>query len=32
LYKDLGSFKFCGSGACPKTFLRRDQKPWGEPI
>jgi hypothetical protein len=31
-YKDFGSFKICGRGAYPKTFLRRDQKPWGEPI
>lgn len=31
-YKDFGSFKFCGSGNCPKTFLRPNQKPWGEPI
>jgi hypothetical protein len=24
-YKDFGSFKTCGSGSCPKTFLLRGQ-------
>jgi hypothetical protein len=24
-YKDFGSFKLCGQGALPKTFLLKDQ-------
>lgn len=24
-YNDFGSFKICGSGSCPKTFLLRGQ-------
>jgi len=24
-YKDFGSFKICGEGQCPKTFLLRGQ-------
>jgi len=24
-YKDFGSFKLCGEGRCPKTFLLRGQ-------
>ncbi len=24
-YKDFGSFKICGKGRCPKTFLLRGQ-------
>ena len=24
-YKDFGSFKICGNGSLPKTFLRRGQ-------
>jgi hypothetical protein len=31
-YKDFGSFKMCGSGPYPKTFLRRGQVPKGEPL
>lgn len=31
-FKDFGSFKICGSGALPKTFLRRDQLAKGEPL
>jgi len=29
-YKDFGSFKICGRGAFPKTFLLRGQAAWGE--
>jgi hypothetical protein len=28
-YKDFGSFKICGSGSYPKTFLVRGQVPKG---
>jgi len=31
-YKDFGSFVLCGAGQFPKTFLRRGQQPWGEPL
>jgi len=24
-YKDFGTFKLCGQGSCPKTFLSRGQ-------
>lgn len=30
-YKDFGSFKICGRGSFPKTFLLRGQ-PKGEPL
>jgi len=29
-YKDFGSFKFCGQGPYPKTFLLRGQPAKGE--
>jgi hypothetical protein len=29
-YKDFGSFKICGSGSCPKTFLLRGQAAKGQ--
>jgi hypothetical protein len=28
-YKDFGSFKLCGKGAFPKTFLLKDQSARG---
>jgi hypothetical protein len=31
-YKDFGSFKLCGSGLYPKTFLRRGQAAKGEAL
>lgn len=31
-YKDFGSFKICGEGACPKTFLLRGQVAIGKEI
>jgi hypothetical protein len=31
-YKDFGSFKLCGSGQYPKTFLTRGMKPYGQEI
>ena len=31
-YKDFGSFKICGSGPYPKTFLLRGQAAKGEAI
>lgn len=31
-YKDFGSFKICGEGAYPKTFLLRGQAAKGEAI
>ncbi len=31
-YKDFGSFKLCGSGEYPKTFLTKGMKPYGDPI
>ena len=31
-YKDFGSFKICGSGPYPKTFLLRGQVAWGEAL
>jgi hypothetical protein len=31
-YKDFGSFKLCGSGALPKTFLIQGMKPYGKRI
>ena len=31
-YKDFGSFKMCGSGAYPKTFLLRGQVAKGEAL
>ena len=31
-YKDFGSFKICGSGSFPKTFLLRGQVAAGEPL
>jgi hypothetical protein len=29
-YKDFGSFKICGRGPNPITFLDRHQLPWGQ--
>jgi hypothetical protein len=31
-YKDFGSFKICGSGPYPKTFLLRGQVAKGEAL
>ena len=31
-YKDFGSFKLCGSGSYPKTFLLRGQAARGESL
>ncbi len=31
-YKDFGSFKLCGSGSFPKTFLLRGQVAKGEAL
>jgi hypothetical protein len=31
-YKDFGSFKICGSGSWPKTFLLRGQPAKGEAL
>jgi hypothetical protein len=31
-YKDFGSFKICGSGSYPKTFLVRGQVAKGEAL
>lgn len=31
-YKDFGSFKLCGHGAYPKTFLSRGQAAKGESL
>lgn len=31
-YKDFGSFKICGRGSYPKTFLTRSQTPKGTPV
>ena len=31
-YKDFGSFKICGQGPYPKTFLVRGQSAKGSPI
>jgi hypothetical protein len=31
-YKDFGSFKICGEGQYPKTFLLRGQAPKGKDL
>jgi hypothetical protein len=31
-YKDFGSFKICGEGSLPKTFLLRGQAARGEAV
>ena len=31
-YKDFGSFKICGEGKYPKTFLLRGQPAKGKPL
>ena len=31
-YKDFGSFKICGEGPCPKTFLLSGQPARGERV
>ena len=31
-YKDFGSFKICGNGSLPKTFLLRGQAAKGEAL
>jgi hypothetical protein len=31
-YKDFGSFKICGEGEFPKTFLLRGQAPKGKAL
>ena len=31
-YKDFGSFKICGEGRYPKTFLLRGQPAKGQPL
>ena len=31
-FKDFGSFKICGQGSLPKTFLLRGQAAKGKPV
>jgi hypothetical protein len=31
-YKDFGTFKLCGEGMYPKTFLLRGQSAYGKPL
>jgi len=31
-FKDFGSFKLCGEGQYPKTFLLKDQVAYGEEV
>ena len=31
-FKDFGSFKICGTGPDPSTFLTTEQKAWGQEI
>ena len=31
-FKDFGSFKLCGTGSYPKTFLLRGQVAKGDPV
>jgi hypothetical protein len=31
-YKDFGSFKICGEGECPKSFLLRGQPAGGRKL
>lgn len=31
-FKDFGTFKLCGVGSLPKTFLDPHQSAWGEPL
>lgn len=31
-YRDFGSFKVCGTGADPTTFLTREQRAWGQEV
>ena len=31
-YKDFGSFKICGRGSLPKTFLLKGQAARGQPL
>jgi hypothetical protein len=31
-YKNFGTFKLCGEGETPLTFLDRDQNPYGDEI
>jgi hypothetical protein len=31
-YKDFGSFKICGEGKFPETFLLKSQAPKGKPL
>ena len=31
-FKDFGSFKLCGTGEYPKTFITKEMKPYGEKI
>lgn len=31
-FKDFGSFKICGNGPDPSTFLTAEQKAWGKEI
>ena len=31
-YKDFGSFKICGEGQCPKTFLLKGQPAKGQEL
>ena len=31
-YKDFGTFKLCGDGDTPLTFLEKDQIPYGDEV
>lgn len=31
-FKDFGTFKLCGEGGMPKTFLLPNQTAWGEEV
>lgn len=31
-YKDFGTFKICGNGPLPLTFLAADQSAWGKKL
>ncbi|MDQ6666367.1 MAG: hypothetical protein M3Z23_18470 [Acidobacteriota bacterium] len=31
-YKDFGTFKLCGEGGNPSTFLGKDQIPYGDEV
>ena len=31
-YRDFGTFKLCGDGEIPSTFLEKDQIPYGDEV